>query len=139
MQELIEEAAKEIARSRYAIALTGAGISTESGGVADFRGPSGLWVMDKEAESKAYQRYELFLTNPKAYWEEMMQEATGTPWDFYRQLREAESNSGHKALADLQRVAATYLKPESAGIAVLTDPKSAADNAETLGLEIIDL
>ncbi|MEA1922183.1 MAG: insulinase family protein [Pseudomonadota bacterium] len=42
-------------------------------------------------------------------------------------------------LDDLQRVAKTYLKPEIAGIAVLTDPKSAADNAETLGLEIIDL
>ena len=42
-------------------------------------------------------------------------------------------------LGDLQRVAETYLKPEIAGIAVLTDPKSAADNAEALGLEIIDL
>ncbi|MCD6292609.1 MAG: insulinase family protein [Deltaproteobacteria bacterium] len=42
-------------------------------------------------------------------------------------------------LADLQRVAATYLKTENAGIAVLTDPKSAAENSESLGLEVIDL
>ncbi len=42
-------------------------------------------------------------------------------------------------LEDLKRVAETYLKPESAGIAVLTDPASAANHAGALGLEIIDL
>ncbi len=42
-------------------------------------------------------------------------------------------------LEDLQRVAETYLKPEIAGIAVLTDPKSAALNADVLGLDVIDL
>lgn len=37
MGDLIERTAKELIRSRYAIALTGAGISTESG-IPDFRG-----------------------------------------------------------------------------------------------------
>ncbi len=27
---------------------------------------------NKEAEAKAYERYELFLNNPKAYWEEIV-------------------------------------------------------------------
>ena len=42
-------------------------------------------------------------------------------------------------LEDLKRVAETYLNPENAGIAVLTDPASAASSAEALGLEVIDL
>ena len=42
-------------------------------------------------------------------------------------------------LEDLKRVAETYLNPENAGIAVLTDPASAAMSAETLGLKVIDL
>ena len=42
-------------------------------------------------------------------------------------------------LDDLQRVAETYLNPENAGIAVLTDPGSAANNAGAIGLEIIAL
>ena len=42
-------------------------------------------------------------------------------------------------LDDLRRVAETYLDPERAGIAVLTDPSSAASDAASMGLEIIDL
>ena len=42
-------------------------------------------------------------------------------------------------LEDLQRVAETYLNPENAGIAVLTDPGNAANNAGAIGLEIIAL
>ncbi len=42
-------------------------------------------------------------------------------------------------LDDLKRVAETYLKPENAGIAVLTDPGSAVSLSGDLGLEVIDL
>ena len=38
MEDLIKRAAKDLADSTYAIALTGAGISTEAG-LPDFRGP----------------------------------------------------------------------------------------------------
>ena len=38
MESLIKRAAKDLAESKYAIALTGAGMSTESD-IPDFRGP----------------------------------------------------------------------------------------------------
>jgi NAD-dependent deacetylase len=44
VDELIKRAAKDLLNSNYAIALTGAGISTESG-IPDFRGPRGIWTL----------------------------------------------------------------------------------------------
>jgi NAD-dependent deacetylase len=100
MENLVKRAAKDLAESKYAIALTGAGMSTESD-IPDFRGPQGIWTTNKEAEAKAYQRYELFLNNPRAYWEEMLgfRGAYGT---FYEQIRQAQPNPGHYALAELE-------------------------------------
>jgi len=100
MEDLIKRAARDLAKSRYAIALTGAGISTESG-IPDFRGPKGIWTMNKEAEAKAYERYELFLNNPRAYWEEIL-ELRGTYGMFHGQNRQAQPNPGHYALAELE-------------------------------------
>jgi NAD-dependent deacetylase len=102
VEKIIRQAAKDILDSKYAIALTGAGISTESA-IPDFRGPKGLWTIDKQAEAKAYERYELFLRDPRAYWEEMI-ETRGAYGGFYGKIREAEPNSGHYALADLERM-----------------------------------
>jgi len=100
MEDLDKRAARDLAESKYAVALTGAGMSTESE-IPDFRGPKGIWTTNKEAEAKAYQRYELFLNNPRAYWEEMLgfQRGHGT---FYEQIRQAEPNRGHYALAELE-------------------------------------
>jgi NAD-dependent deacetylase len=100
MENLVKRAAKDLAESKYAIALTGAGMSTESD-IPDFRGPKGIWTTNKEAEAKAYQRYELFLNNPKAYWEEVLG-FQGTYGTFYEQIRQAEPNPGHYALAELE-------------------------------------
>jgi NAD-dependent deacetylase len=100
--DLIRQAAGDLAASSYAIVLTGAGISTESG-VADFRGPKGIWTTNKQAEAQAYQRYERFLDDPKAYWEEM-QGTVGTGSDFYRQMREVAPNPGHRAIARLEQM-----------------------------------
>jgi len=100
MEDMVKRAAKDLAESQYAIALTGAGMSTESD-IPDFRGPKGIWTTNKEAEAKAYQRYELFLNNPKAYWEEMLG-FRGTYGTFYGQIRQAEPNPGHYALAELE-------------------------------------
>jgi len=99
MQELIERAVVDIKGSDYAIVLTGAGISTESG-ISDFRGPKGLWTTNKEAEAKAYERYDLFLSNPAMYWQEMTG-GKGSHGEYYNEMRKVKPNAGHYALAKL--------------------------------------
>ena len=96
MEDLIQRAARDLARSRYAIALTGAGISTESG-IPDFRGPSGIWTKNPGAERKAYQSYERFRADPRQYWEERL---TGP--SLLGNLENLKPNPGHYALAQLE-------------------------------------
>jgi len=100
VEGLIKRAAKDITESKYAIALTGAGMSTESE-IPDFRGPKGIWTTNKDAEAKAYQRYELFLNDPRAYWEELLG-LRGVYGAFHEQIRQAQPNPGHYALAELE-------------------------------------
>jgi len=92
----IQRAAEDLTRSQFAIALTGAGISTESG-ISDFRGPSGIWTRDPEAEKRAYKSYDQFRKNPKKYWEERL---GGNP--LLREIDGASPNPGHLALAEME-------------------------------------
>lgn len=98
MESLIKRAANDLLNSKYAIALTGAGISTESG-IPDFRGPSGIWTKHPEAERRAYRGYERFMEDPKGWWEERL---TGP--NLLGDLEKAAPNSGHYALAELERL-----------------------------------
>ncbi len=93
---MIQRAAEDLVNSSYAIALSGAGISTESG-VPDFRGPKGIWTKDPEAERRAYQTYHKFLANPKEYWEERL-----TSPSLLGELEKVRPNPGHYALAELE-------------------------------------
>ncbi|MEM0350767.1 MAG: NAD-dependent deacylase [Archaeoglobaceae archaeon] len=95
--ELIKRVAKDLLESSYAIAFTGAGISTESG-IPDFRGPSGIWRKDPEAEKRAYEIYGKFLRNPKDYWIEVQKSS------IYPLLEKALPNPAHKALAELEEM-----------------------------------
>jgi len=98
LDELISKTAELIIKSKHAVALTGAGMSTESG-IADFRGPNGIWTKNPETERQAYQSYFKFQQNPKQYWIERM---TGTSW--IHELTKAKPNPGHFALAELEKV-----------------------------------
>jgi NAD-dependent deacetylase len=100
VNDLIERAASDLLNSEYAVVLTGAGISTESG-IPDFRGPKGIWTTDKEAEAKAYERYDLFLRDPKSYWEEVLG-LKGMHGAFYNEVKKADPNPGHYALSELE-------------------------------------
>jgi len=100
MKSLIRKTARSLAEARYTVALTGAGISTESG-IADFRGPSGLWTKNPEAEKQSYLYYDKFLKDPKSYWIETLSVSRspglGNLWD-------AQPNPGHFALVELEKM-----------------------------------
>jgi len=94
---VIREVAEVLANSVYAVALTGAGVSTESG-IPDFRGPSGIWTRDPEAERRAYEVYDKFLRNPVEYWMESVKSPIRDA------IERAEPNLSHYALAELEKM-----------------------------------
>ena len=100
MEELIERAAKDLIGSKYAIALTGAGISTESG-IHDFRGPDGIWTKHPEAEMEAYEAYDKLVRDPKHHWEKMLE--PGSFYKLFEEIGNADPNRGHLALAELEK------------------------------------
>ena len=83
-----------LARARHAVALTGAGISTESG-IPDFRGPQGVWTRDPKAEALSDIRY--YVADP---------ELRRRAWQgrLNHPARGATPNAGHRALAELERM-----------------------------------
>ena len=79
--------------SRRIVALTGAGISTESG-IPDFRGPQGVWTRDPKAERLSNIHH--YMSNPevrKLSWKSRLDHPA---W-------EARPNAGHRALVELER------------------------------------
>jgi len=99
MEEMFQRAAGDLVNSKYAIALTGAGMSTESG-IPDFRGPDGIWTKNPEAERKSYDAYYELLHDPKAHWEEIL--TPGSFFNLFEDFGKALPNPGHHALAELE-------------------------------------
>lgn len=97
---LILRTAEHLMKSRYSIALTGAGISTESG-IQDFRGPRGVWTLNPEAERKAFRSYEEFISDPKKWWENTLSPSGGQTFGLAN-IDEAMPNAGHYILAELE-------------------------------------
>jgi NAD-dependent deacetylase len=90
----LDQVAAWLAASRRIVALTGAGISTESG-IPDFRGPQGAWTLDPKAEARADIRH--YLSDPQVR-RDAWQTRLNHPG------RGAQPNEGHRALAELERI-----------------------------------
>lgn len=98
-EETIRRAAQILLSARYVMALTGAGISVESG-IPPFRGPGGLWTKYGEPPMNGYQ---IFLQDPKKAWEERLS-PKGPSKIIWETLGVAEPNPGHAALVDLENM-----------------------------------
>ena len=97
-QKSIEQAAHIIAKSKYTIAMTGAGMSVESG-IPPFRGTNGLWTRYGTPRMDAYQQ---FKADPQAYWQRQINaEIDEHILELREALRNAKPHQGHYALANL--------------------------------------
>jgi NAD-dependent deacetylase len=95
----IERAAEIVARARHVVALTGAGMSVESG-IPPFRGPGGLWTKHGEPPMNGYQR---FLADPAEAWRDRLS-PSGPMRELWETLRKAQPNPGHHALVQLENL-----------------------------------
>jgi len=93
MANQIETASTWIDASRRVVALTGAGISTESG-IPDFRGPQGLWTKNPKAEKLSDIRH--YMADPEVRRLAWQQRVAHPAWH-------ARPNAGHLALASLEQ------------------------------------
>src|SRR5512140_3708329 len=85
----LEELSGIVHRARHGVALTGAGISAESG-VPTFRGNEGLWEKFRPEDLATMQA---FIANSKLVWE----------WYNWRRelIRRVKPNAGHYALVEI--------------------------------------
>jgi NAD-dependent deacetylase len=91
LMEQLQDAAELIEYAQRIVALTGAGISTESG-IPDFRSPGSPWLALPPVS------FQQFISNAEArqrYWQSRRQ--------LSGQVAEARPNAAHRALAELER------------------------------------
>jgi len=92
MEAQIEKAASLLCRSRVSLALTGAGISVESG-IPDFRSPGGLWERYDIIE---YASITAFQKNPEKVWTLLS--------EMYDTITHAKPNPAHLGLGRLEQM-----------------------------------
>ena len=92
MNDLILTAAKIVKESISTIALTGAGISVESG-IPDFRSAGGLWTRYNPSE---YAHIDGFRHNPRKIWRMI--------FELRDMTKNAQPNPAHSALAQLEKM-----------------------------------
>ena len=86
----IERAAELLGFARHALAVTGAGVSAESG-IPTFRGEGGLWT---KYDPVKVSSIDSFLADPASYWQVSRERG--------RVALAATPNAGHLALAELE-------------------------------------
>src|SRR5258708_37447238 len=87
---MVRDAAELLSTARRGLALTGAGISAESG-IPTFRGDGGLWTKYDPVKGASI---DYFMSDPSAYWK--------VSKDRGRATLAARPNPGHHALAALE-------------------------------------
>ena len=92
MEKLIDAAADIIVKSELTLALTGAGISVESG-IPDFMSAGGLWSKFDPAE---YANISAFRSNPEKVWEML--------WEMDKIVSGAEPNEAHIGMGELEKM-----------------------------------
>jgi NAD-dependent deacetylase len=93
MDQSVSRARSLVAGASRIVALTGAGISTDSG-IADFRGPQGAWTKDPAAEKLAtLSHYMGSAEIRKQAWQKRLETPVWT----------AKPNAGHQALVRLEK------------------------------------
>ena len=98
MSDVVEMVHRWVQMSARIVALTGAGISTESG-IPDFRGPKGVWTTNPKAERLSNIHY--YMADPEVRrlaWQSRLEHPA---WH-------ATPNAGHLALVDLERRGALH-------------------------------
>jgi NAD-dependent deacetylase len=93
MNRFILESADLLATSKMTIALTGAGISVESG-IPPFRGKGGIWERYDPIE---YAHIDSYRKHPEKVWQVFLT-------DLVQTLNRARPNRGHKGLAQLEKL-----------------------------------
>jgi NAD-dependent deacetylase len=88
---MIQQAAQDLSRAKYVVALTGAGSSVESK-IPPFRGKGGLW---EKIDPMEFAHIDAFMRNPRKVWDVMIKEMKGV-------IDQAEPNDAHKGLARLE-------------------------------------
>jgi NAD-dependent deacetylase len=93
MDDLIARAVSDLASARQAVALTGAGISVDSG-IPPFRGKGGLW---ERFDPMEIAHIDSFLRNPAMVWKVLVK-------DLKDIIDRARPNDGHKGIARLEQL-----------------------------------
>jgi len=93
MADLIKRAAEDLSAAKMVTALTGAGVSVESG-IPPFRGKGGLW---EKYDPMEVAHIDSFMQNPEKVWNLLFK-------DMKAVLDKAAPNDCHKGLAKLEKL-----------------------------------
>jgi NAD-dependent deacetylase len=93
LDDLIRKAAGDLTTAKYVIALTGAGMSVESG-IPPFRGKGGLW---EKIDPMEYAHIDAFMNDPVKVWDVLIRGMKDV-------VDQALPNDAHKGLARLEEM-----------------------------------